>query len=125
MVNRRQVGKAMLASVGTCALLGWTAAATPTFAADKVVIFAAASLKNAIDAVDAAWKADTGKEAVASYGASSALAKQVESGAPADVFISADLDWADYLESRQLLRAGSRANLVGNELVLVLSLIHI
>ena len=54
-----------------------------------------------------------------SYGASSALAKQIESGAPAQVFISADLDWMDYLEQRRVLRPGTRKNLLGNKLVLI------
>ena len=65
-----------------------------------MTVFAAASLKNALDDVNAAWKAETGKEAAISYAASSALAKQIEEGAPADVFISADLDWMDYLSER-------------------------
>ena len=56
----------------------------------------------------AAWKADAGKEAVISYAASSALAKQIEEGAPADVFISADLDWMDYLSERNLIPPGHR-----------------
>ena len=89
---------------------GWLAAAllaTPAAAAD-VTVFAAASLKNALDDVAAAWKADAGKEATISYAASSALAKQIEEGAPADVFISADLDWMDYLAERDLVQEGHR-----------------
>ena len=73
-------------------------------AADQVTVFAAASLKNALDDINAAWKAKTGKSATISYAASSALAKQIEQGAPADVFISADLDWMDYLSDKNLTK---------------------
>ena len=100
---------------------GWLAAAllaTPG-AAQDVTVFAAASLKNALDNVAAAWKADAGKEAVISYAASSALAKQIEQGAPADVFISADLTWMDYLTERDLVRKDTVVDLLGNRLVLV------
>jgi len=86
-----------------------------SLAAHAQTIFAAASLKNALDEIT---KSYPGK-AVVSYGASSALAKQIESGAPADVFISADLDWMDYVESKGLLAAGTRRNLLGNRLVLI------
>jgi len=84
-------------------------------AAQSPLVFAAASLKNALDDVAAA----SPSKPVISYGASSALAKQIESGAPAQVFISADLDWMDYLEQRKLLRGGSRKNILGNKLVLI------
>src|ERR1700693_2345194 len=72
-------------------------------AAPEVLVFAAASLKTALDAVDAAWQHDTGGHATISYAASSTLAKQIENGASADLFISADLDWMDYLEQRRLI----------------------
>ena len=78
-------------------------------------ILAAASLKDALDEVAAAYP---GKP-VLSYGASSALARQIENGAPADLFISADLDWMDYVEKKGLLAPGSRRNLLGNRLVLI------
>ena len=65
------------------------------------VVFAAASLKDALDAVNDAWQKQGGKKASISYAASSALAKQIEQGAPADVFISADEDWMDYLATRK------------------------
>ena len=81
-----------------------------------VRVFAAASLKTALDDVIKGWKDGA---AVASYAASSALAKQIEQGAPADLFISADLDWMDYLATRNLVRAESRSNLLGNRLVIV------
>jgi molybdate transport system substrate-binding protein len=98
-------------------------AATPSLAAEKVTVFAAASLKNALDAANAAW-ASGGGEAVASYAASSALAKQIEGGAPADIFISADLDWMDYVAKKNLIKADTRADLLGNSIVLVAAKDH-
>lgn len=97
-------------------------AATPARAEDGtggVLVFAAASLKNALDEAMAGYKDATGKAATASYAASSALAKQIEQGAPADLFISADLAWMDYLQERKLIATDSRGNLLGNSLVLV------
>ncbi|OAP37930.1 molybdenum ABC transporter substrate-binding protein [Sinorhizobium glycinis] len=91
----------------------------PAKAAEKVTVFAAASLKNALDAINANWKEETGKETTASYAASSALAKQIEQGAPADIFISADLAWMDHLADKKLIKAGTRSNLLGNRIVLV------
>ena len=89
------------------------------FAQDGLVIFAAASLKNALDEVAAGWK-DSGKPAPKiSYAASSALAKQMEQGAPADMFISADLDWMDYVQGKNLIKTDSRFNLLGNKIVLI------
>jgi len=95
------------------------AGASHSALAAAVTVYAAASLKDALDELAKRFETASGNRVVAVYGGSNTLAKQIESGAPADVFISADLDWADYLDSRQLLRAGSRVNLVGNELVLV------
>jgi molybdate transport system substrate-binding protein len=91
----------------------------PAHAAEKVTIFAAASLKNALDAVNEEWRKATGKETTTSYAASSALAKQIEQGAPADIFISADLAWMDYLADGKLIKAETRSNLLGNRIVLV------
>src|SRR5207302_6811337 len=88
--------------------------------AGGLVIFAAASLKNALDEVAAAWTKETVKTAPKiSYGASSALAKQMEQGAPADLFISADIDWMDYVEKKDLLKKDTRVNLLGNKIVLI------
>jgi molybdate transport system substrate-binding protein len=84
-----------------------------------VVVFAAASLKNALDAINNQWQKETGKKAVISYAASSALAKQIEQGAPAHMFISADLDWMDYVAGKNLIRADTRSNLLGNRIVLI------
>lgn len=85
----------------------------------QVTVFAAASLKNALDAVAAEFQRDTGGSVAISYGASSTLARQIEQGAPADLFISADLDWMDYLAERNLIHRETRHNLLRNRIVLV------
>jgi molybdate transport system substrate-binding protein len=85
----------------------------------SILVFAAASMKNALDDVDAAFTTKTGAKVVASYAASSALMKQIEQGAPADVFISADLQWMDYGEQKKLINSSTRVNLLGNRLVLI------
>jgi molybdate transport system substrate-binding protein len=86
----------------------------------NVLIFAAASLKNALDEIAATWSKDTGKPAPRiSYAASSALAKQMEQGAPADMFISADLDWMDYVGAKNLIKNDTRFNLLGNKIVII------
>ena len=92
---------------------------TSSFAAEKINVFAAASLKNALDAVSTSWKADTAKEATLTYAASNALAKQIEAGAPADIFVSADLTWMKYLGDKGLIAKGSDVQLLGNQIVLV------
>src|SRR5207247_5578707 len=76
-------------------------------------------MKNAVDDVNAASTRATGIKVVASYAASPALMRQIEQGAPADVFVSADLDWMDYGSQKKLMRDDTRINLVGNRLVLV------
>ncbi|HEX5460851.1 MAG TPA: molybdate ABC transporter substrate-binding protein [Steroidobacteraceae bacterium] len=91
------------------------AAAAP----QPVLVFAAASLANVLGDMDKAFTGRTGIRVTSSLAASSMLAKQIEAGAPADVYFSADLQWMDYLQQRGLLRAGSRRNLVGNSLVLI------
>ncbi|MGO7450339.1 molybdate ABC transporter substrate-binding protein, partial [Rhizobium ruizarguesonis] len=83
----------------------------------KLTVFASASLNNALDAANAAWTKESGKEAVASYAAIGALAKQIENAAPADVFISADLDCMDYVAKKSLIKADTRSNLLGNKIV--------
>ncbi|MEA2862748.1 MAG: molybdate transport system substrate-binding protein [Bradyrhizobium sp.] len=93
---------------------------TPALAQDKsLTVFAAASMKNALDEVDAAYTAKTGIKVVASYAASSALAKQIEQGAPADIFVSADTDWMDYAIGRKNINEPTRVNLLGNTMVLI------
>src|ERR1700741_2570146 len=81
--------------------------------------FAAASMKNAVDDINAAFAKATGIKVVASYAASSALARQIEAGAPADLFASADLEWMDYVAQKKLIKEDTRVNLLGNRLVLI------
>jgi molybdate transport system substrate-binding protein len=95
------------------------AGATPVRAETPVVVFAAASLKNALDEAAAAWTRETGKTTRISYAASSALAKQIEAGAPADLFFSADLAWMDDVAGKDGLKPGTRSNLLHNALVLI------
>jgi molybdate transport system substrate-binding protein len=87
--------------------------------AKPVLVFAAASLKNALDKIAADWRSEAGKQATVSYAASSTLAKQIENAAPANLFISADEDWMDYLQRRNLLDSKTRIDLLGNALVLI------
>ncbi len=91
----------------------------PAAWAANVTVFAAASLKEALDAAAKGFESATSHKASISYAGSNALARQIEKGAPADIFISADTDWIDYVEHRGLVAPGSRRNLVANELVLV------
>jgi molybdate transport system substrate-binding protein len=99
-------------------LCGWTFSSA--LAQDKrLTVFAAASVKNALDEIDAAYTAKTGIKIVASYAASSALAKQIEQGAPADIFFSADIDWMNYAIGKKVVGEPTRFNLLGNNLVLI------
>ena len=109
-----------VASLAATVLLACGLSQAPAHAQNGgVVVFAAASLKNSLDAINAQWQREMGKKAVISYAASSALAKQIEQGAPAQIFISADLDWMDYLASKNLIKAATRINLLGNRIVLI------
>ncbi len=93
---------------------------SPALAQDKsLTVFAAASMKNALDDVDAAYTAKTGVKITASYAASSTLAKQIEQGAPADIFVSADTDWMDYATNKKTINEPTRVNLLGNSIVLI------
>ena len=87
--------------------------------AEEITVFAAASLKTALDEIAADWQAHTGDSVVPVYGGASALARQIVAGAPADIFISASEPWMDEVEAAGLLRAGSRRDLLGNDLVLI------
>ncbi len=91
----------------------------PATAQDALTVFAAASMRNALDAVNAAFARETDIKVTASYAASSALAKQIEQGAPADVYVSANVKWMDFLTGRKLIAAGTRIDLLGNRLVLI------
>jgi molybdate transport system substrate-binding protein len=84
-----------------------------------VLVFGAASLKNALDEANQLFLFENGSGVAVSYGASSALAKRIENGAPADVFIAADLDWMNYLAERKLIKPDTRDDLLGNKLVLI------
>ena len=100
-------------------LLALFLGSTVVHAEDPVRVFAAASLTNALNDIGAEWqKAGHPKPSLA-YGSSSTLAKQVEAGAPADIFASADLTWMDYLDQRGWIAANTRVNLLGNDLVLI------
>jgi molybdate transport system substrate-binding protein len=96
------------------------AAPQPAVAQEKTLtVFAAASLKNALDDTNAAFTKQTGIRIVVSYAATPALVKQIEEGAPADLFLSADLQWMDYAVEKKLVKADTRFNLLGNKLVLI------
>lgn len=100
-------------------LLAFALLAASAVRADELLVFAAASLKPSLDAILATPQATALGGVKASYAASSQLARQIEAGAPAALFVSADQDWMDYVEQRKLVVDGTRANLVGNALVLV------
>jgi molybdate transport system substrate-binding protein len=110
---------ARIAALAAAAAAAWPAQTLAQSQGGPVKVFAAASLKQALDVINAEWQKETGKKATISYAASSVLAEQIEDGAPAQVFISADLDWMDYLEQRKLIKPESRTNLLGNHLVLI------
>ncbi|WP_434620693.1 molybdate ABC transporter substrate-binding protein [Tabrizicola sp. M-4] len=107
----------MLRPVTLATALG-LALATPG-TAEEVVVFAAASMKNALDAVAADFQARTGKTVTISYGGSNALAKQIIEGAPAEIFLSAAENWMDEVEKAGLIADQSRKDMFGNALVLV------
>jgi molybdate transport system substrate-binding protein len=97
-----------------------TSAGASAGAQDKTLtVFAAASMKNALDDINAAFLKATGTKVTASYAASSALARQIEHGAPADIFASADLEWMDYSSQKKTIKDDTRVNLLGNRLVLI------
>jgi molybdate transport system substrate-binding protein len=91
----------------------------PLAARADTTVFAAASLTDALKEIGTAYKADTGKTAVFSFAASSALAKQIEASSGADIFVSADNDWMDYLDKKGLINDATRKTLLGNHLVLI------
>src|SRR5262249_47172264 len=113
VLGRRSVLAALAATI--------TALAMQANAAEeqRITVFAAASMKNALDEVNTLFTNHSGIMVVASYAASSALMKQIEQGAPADVFLSADVDWMDYGAKHNLIKNDSRENLLGNRLVLI------
>lgn len=96
-----------------------TLAAPVSAKADEVVVFAAASMKTALDDFAAGWSAETGHDVVLSYAGSGALARQIIEGAPADIFISAAIGWMDEVEEQGLIAEDARRDLLGNTLVLI------
>ena len=114
MIGRRRVLAAVAAAIAVKSLPQAAAAQEKS-----ITVFAAASMKNALDEIDSLFTKQSGIKVVASYAASSALMKQIELGAPADVFLSADIDWMDYGAKRNLIRNDTRENLLGNRLVLI------
>lgn len=109
--------------VGTCLLVLVCVLKAPVHAADApsqdILVFAAASLTNVLDEIGAAYTQQTRQTVKFSYAASSALARQLEAGARADVFFSADLEWMDYVQARGLIDRTTRRNVLGNRLALV------
>jgi molybdate transport system substrate-binding protein len=101
------------------ALMAASVSSTIAAESEPIVVFAAASLTDALQAASDAYTKATGTQVRLSFAASSALAKQIESGARADVFFPADQLWMDYLQQKQLIRKGSRADLLGNRLALI------
>ncbi|MBA0198352.1 molybdate ABC transporter substrate-binding protein [Pectobacterium brasiliense] len=106
--------------------LKWFAALTlsagmalPAAAEDKVTVFAAASLTNALQEIATQYQKEKNVAVVASYASSSTLARQIEQGAPADLFISADQQWMDYAQDKNLMDTATRHTLLGNELVVI------
>jgi len=104
-------------------VLGALLFAPPVFAADDgkhpITVFGAASLTEVLQDLGDAFTKDTSIPVRFSFASSSALARQIENGAPADLFFSADLDWMDYLQARALIRTATRVDMVGNQLILV------
>jgi molybdate transport system substrate-binding protein len=97
----------------------FAALARPALAADTITVYAAASLTDALNEIDAAYQKKTGIEVKASFASSSTLAKQIEQGAPAQVFASADIKWMDYLDKKNLIDDSTKKNLLSNALVVI------
>jgi molybdate transport system substrate-binding protein len=116
-MRRKLLGRVLGVAAAVTVAAGLTQAARAQ--SGDLVVFAAASLKNALDSINAQWQKETGRSAKISYASSSALAKQMENGAPAQMFISADLDWMDYVEKKNLIQPDTRSNLLGNRIVLI------
>ena len=111
--------RSLLQAFGLCALLSTAGVQAQAKPQPPLTVFAAASLQESMDEAGAAWQRAVGQDVRTSYAASSALARQIEQGAPADVFVSTDSEWMDYLQRRGLVDPASRRDLLGNTLVLV------
>ena len=107
--------------VGAAVLLtaAFTPATAPSAEDKEVTVFAAASLTNAMQELGKAYTDKTGVKVTFSFASSSAIAKQIESGAPADMFMSADTEWMDYLQQRGLIEVATRKDILSNRLVLI------
>ena len=116
MIGARKIGASWIM---LCALL----CALPVFAADKpkdvITVFGAASLTDVLQELGDGFTKDSSIPIRSSFAASSTLARQIENGAPADIFFSADLEWMDYLQTKMLIRAATRHDVLGNKLVLI------
>ena len=106
-------------AIASAILSTFTAFSPLQASADEITIFAAASMKNAMDEVAVQWAEETGHTAAVSLAGSSELARQIQQGAPADIFISANPDWMDTLEADGLVAEGTRFDLLGNSIVLI------
>lgn len=120
MLSRRHFFRPVAAAVALAALVGGALAPGALRAEDAPTVFAAASLTNAFKDIGAVYKEKTGKDVAFSFAASSALAKQLESGAPAAIFASADNKWMDYTESKDVTLKATRVTPIGNSLVLIM-----
>lgn len=110
----------LLQRLAACALTVWAAVVgAAERAPEPLVVFAAASLTDVLQEIGTLYGQATGTEVKLSFAASSALARQIESGARAQVYFSADQDWMDYLQARDLIDRGSRQDLLGNRLALI------
>ena len=112
MLSRRLLLAALIAAPAL-------AATAPRAFSAEPIVFAAASLKNALDDVAAAYHEKTGKSVAISYAGTATLVHQIEQGAPADIFFSADMAWMDYAVAHKLVQPETRRTLLGNEIVLV------
>lgn len=101
------------------ALLALSFTALPAAADDAPLVFAASSMTDVLNQIAKDYEAETGKKVTFSFAASSVLARQIEAGSPAAMFISADKDWMDYVSDKGLMKSDTRKDLVGNELVLI------
>lgn len=111
--------KKRLIKLSTILFIVSTALASSVQAAEKVTVFAAASLANAVDEIAAEYEKTRQIDIVTSYTSSSTLARQIEQGAPADIFISADQRWMNYLADKNNIIADSRVTLLANKLALI------
>ncbi|MFH0959322.1 MAG: molybdate ABC transporter substrate-binding protein [Pseudomonadota bacterium] len=118
-MKRRSLGVSFFCSLFLAAFLIAFVSDCPATSAGRVTIFAAASTTNAINDIAAAFKKQTDIEVTPSFASSSTLAKQIDQGAPASVYISADEDWMNFLDKKNLIDSSSRRDLLGNRLVII------